>query len=257
MIDRCDNKQFYVVANWKLNQPIDCIDKWLYDFNSLFENINNINVVICPSFVSLESLCKKYNSVNVNIGAQNLSNKLKGSFTGEVSAFDLSTIGVKYVILGHSERRIYYGETDALIIEKIQMSLQNNITPIVCLGEQTNSINEEFVIDQIDYYLSNIDNKYINNIIFTYEPLFSIGQKTIINTDYLNKMIDLIREKIYSHIGDSAENVIIQYGGSITNSNIIDLISNSKVNGLLIGRSSIDVYEFIDILKLICNYNIN
>ena len=182
----------------------------------------------------------------------------KGAYTGEVSGPMLKSIGVEYVIIGHSERRQYFAETDESVNKKIKAALRVNLKPIVCVGEtlaeREKNITEEIITKQIKLALDNIQEKDMERIIIAYEPIWAIGTGKTATKEEANDAIKTIREEINKMYGQNiANNVIIQYGGSVKSTNSKDLFEMSDIDGGLIGGSSLDAKEFAKIV----NYNAN
>jgi len=244
-----------IVANWKCNPTSLAKAKGL--FNSIrrgIKNIKNVKVVICPPFVYLSSI--KYKLSNIKLGAQDIFWEKKGAFTGEISSLMVENLGCQYVIIGHSERRRYFNETDEMINKKIKAAISEKVKPIFCIGEtqqekkrgQTQTVLES----QITEGLKKIGKKKIKNIIIAYEPIWAIGTGKPCDIDTVfstNLLIRKIIRKTYSL--SISKSFRILYGGSINSKNAAEYIREARMNGLLVGGASLDVKEFIGIVKAV------
>ena len=244
-----------VIGNWKMNP--NTFDEALRVFRSIkriSKDIKKIQTVICPPFIYLQTLIKKNLDNSISIGAQDSFFEEQGAFTGEISPIMLKDLGVKYVIVGHSERRSI-GETDDDISKKVQILLENNISPVLCLGEKERDINGQylsFLKDQIKNSLLKVQKKNISKLIIAYEPLWAIGAKEAMNNrDILETslFIKKVLSDIYGH--DEAVNIPILYGGSVNFRNAGDIINQGQVNGLLVGRESVNISGFVELLKTV------
>ena len=244
-----------IVANWKCNPTSLKEAKQL--FNSIKRkrrNIKNVEVVICPPFIYISKLVEKIGrgkKSQIGFGAQNCFWEKEGAFTGEISPLMLKNLGLKYVILGHSERRKYLRETDEMINKKIKKALEFNLKPILCIGEkkgQTFGILES----QIKDGLKNVSKTRIKNVIIAYEPIWAIGTGKFCSFDRVLSAALFVRKVIYKKYSRIlASNLRILYGGSVNKENAKSYIKESGVNGLLVGGASLKTNEFIEILKAV------
>lgn len=219
------------------------------------ELTNDAEVVIIPPFVHLTTVKNLIGSVpNVSLGAQNCSNFDSGAYTGEVSVSMLKSVGVKYVVIGHSERREYFGESDALLAEKTNKILAEGLVPIFCCGESltTREANkhERFVTAQIEAGLFHLSADEIKKVVIAYEPIWAIGTGVTASSAQAQDMHRIIREKLASKYGDEvAESISILYGGSVKPDNAKELFSQPDVDGGLVGGASLKSRDFTDIAK--------
>lgn len=223
-----------VIANLKMNLEEKEVENYIVNINKITKNNN---LYIAPSFIYLN----KYKSDKYNLTAQDVSNNKDGSFTGDISAKQLKSIGVNSVIIGHSERRNLYNETSSLINEKIKIALKNNLKVILCVGETEELTKEntiDFIINELRDDLKDV--KDINNIIIAYEPVYLISSGKSIE---LNKL-DYIYKKIKNEF-----NTNIVYGGSVNNKNIKEICNIT--DGVIVGKMSLNVTNFIDMIKKI------
>ncbi len=251
------NMKTLIIANWKCN-PTTLKGARLL-FNSVkrsLKNIRSVEVVICPPIVYLAVLKPKRSSFALSFGGQSCFWKEKGAYTGEISPKQLLNLGCKYVILGHSERRIYFGETDEMINKKIKAAISVKLNPIFCIGEtkeerekgQTQSI----LKSQIEKGLKKVSKKEIQKITIAYEPTWAIGTGKPCDIEEAQKMSLLIRKMMARKYSLSiAKKLRIIYGGSVNGENARDYIKEADFQGLLIGGASLDPREFIKIVKTI------
>ena len=243
-----------IAGNWKMNKsPIDT-EEFMNAFPSLVKDADS-EVVLCVPYIDLFKAMEMAKGTNVKIGAQNVHFEDKGAFTGEVSPKMLEDIGVEYVIIGHSERREYYKETDESVNKKIKAAFSHNLKPIVCVGEtlaqREEGITKDFVTTQTRLALEGLTEEQVKNTIIAYEPIWAIGTGKTASSEDANEVCVWIRDEIKSLYGAIAEDVIIQYGGSVKSSNAKELFNMSDIDGGLVGGASLDPEEFAKIV----NYN--
>ena len=209
-------------------------------------------VVICTPFIHLASIAKEIDTIG--LGAQNCADKVSGAYTGEVSAAMIASTGAQYVIIGHSERRAYYGETNAILKEKVLLALANNLTPIFCIGEVLSEreagIQEKVVETQIKESLFDLSPADFGKMVLAYEPVWAIGTGKTATSDQAQEMHAFIRKTIAGKYGkEISENTSILYGGSCNASNAKELFANPDVDGGLIGGASLSVDKFLPIIE--------
>lgn len=238
-----------IIANWKMNPQSQKEAKKLFlAVKNGAKNLNNVEAVVCPPFVYI-SFFK-----GLNLGAQNAFYEDKGAFTGEVSPSMLKNLGVKYVILGHSERRKVFGEIDEKINKKIKKALSLNLKIIFCIGENKEEWEKgkksEVLTMQIKKGLSGVTSKEIKNIVIAYEPVWAIGTGNNCSVDETMSSVLQIRKAIFNlYNRQIADNIKILYGGSVKGDNSGQYIKNARVDGLLVGGASLDAKEFVKIAK--------
>ena len=243
-----------IAGNWKMNKnPMDTA-KFMEVFPELVKDTTD-EVVLCVPYVDLFKAMEMAAGTNVKIGAQNVHFEEKGAYTGEVSVSMLKDIGVEYVIIGHSERRQYYNETDESVNKKLKASLANGLKPIVCVGEtleqRESGITKDFVTTQVRLALEGLSNEEVAKTIIAYEPIWAIGTGKTASAQDTNEVCAWVRDEIRNLFGDVAEEVIVQYGGSVKSSNAAELFGMSDIDGGLVGGASLDPEEFSKIV----NYN--
>lgn len=243
----------YICGNWKMNKTSSEALAFANKIND-FE-FENVDVLIAPSFVSLESF-KKSVKDKIEVAAQNVSEFDDGAFTGEVSTNMLKDIGVRNVIIGHSERREKFLESDEIVNAKIKKALSDNLFVILCLGESL-EIKEEnkeldFVKNELLNSLSGVEN--LKNIAIAYEPIWAIGTGKTCSSKDAEKMCREIREIINKNYGEISKEIRILYGGSVKPSNAKEILAKENIDGVLVGGASLDVNDFIEIIK--CGENL-
>lgn len=244
-----------IAGNWKMHKTIAEAVEFVNEIKGKL-NDEVVDAVICAPFTLLKDLKDATKGTNIKIGAQNMHYAEKGAFTGEVSGKMLKVIGVEYVIIGHSERRQYFNETDESVNKKVKAAFENDLKPIVCVGEtleqRENGMTEEIITNQTRLALDGLNNEQVKNVIIAYEPIWAIGTGKTATSEDANNSIKAIRAEIRKTYGDEvAENVIIQYGGSVKSSNAKELFETSDIDGGLVGGASLVPEEFAKIV----NYN--
>ena len=242
-----------IAGNWKMNmlpnEAISCVD----ELAKLVKDTEN-EVILCVPYTDLFYALLHVQDTNIKIGAQNMHWEEKGAYTGEVSAPMLKSIGVEYVIIGHSERRQYFAETDETVNKKIKSALAHGLKPIVCVGETLEQREagetEKVVTNQIAKAFEGINASDLEKIIVAYEPIWAIGTGKTATKEDANATIMQIRKKLAEIYGQNeAEGVIIQYGGSVKSSNAKELFEMSDIDGGLVGGASLKAEEFSKIVK--------
>ncbi len=244
-----------VAGNWKMNTTLAEGVGLAKDVNEALKNFKaNCDVIIAVPFTHLASVNAVIDSNKLGLGAENCADHKSGAYTGEVSAAMVASTGATYVILGHSERRQYYGETSEILKEKVALALDNNLTPIFCIGEvlaeRENGTYLDVVKKQIEEALFNLSAEDFSKLILAYEPVWAIGTGKTATDDQAEEMHAFIRSVIAKKYGDEvAENTSILYGGSCKPTNAPQLFAKPNVDGGLIGGASLDAESFMGIVK--------
>ncbi|MEZ0450074.1 triose-phosphate isomerase [Sphingobacterium thalpophilum] len=247
-----------VAGNWKMNLDYQ---SGLSLFSEIInmakdEVIGNQQLVVCSPFIHLSSLGQlSKNIANVNIGAQNIHQAESGAYTGEVSAVQVKSVGASHVILGHSERRAYFGETDALLATKVDAALKHDLTPIFCVGEtkEERESGDFFTVikTQLADGLFHLSKAAFEAIVLAYEPVWAIGTGLTASPEQAQEVHAFIRKVIAEKYGqETADNTSILYGGSCNPGNAKDLFAQADIDGGLIGGASLKSRDFIDIAKV-------
>lgn len=242
-----------IAGNWKMNNTIQESLDLVKELKPLVKDAN-CDVVVCPTFLSLPAVIEECKDSNIMVGAQNMHFEESGAFTGEISPLMLKELGVKFVIIGHSERRQYFNETDETVNKKLKTAFKYEITPILCVGESLQQrelgITEEVLAAQIKQDLVDITKYQIENMVVAYEPIWAIGTGKTATADDANNTIGFIRNVIGKLYGkDVADKVRIQYGGSVKPSTIKEQMSKEHIDGGLIGGASLKASDFAAIVN--------
>jgi triosephosphate isomerase len=245
-----------IAGNWKMNHTPLQARSFFTDLSALTSSVgNNAEVLLCVPFISLEASLDGSRKVQgVNVGAQNMHFENDGAYTGEISATMLKAIGVRYVILGHSERREYFGETDEIVNKKVKKALENGLSPILCVGEvlaeRKDGRQNEIVRNQLIAGLSGIGGTALSNLVIAYEPVWAIGTGETATPEQAQEMHRFIRDVIQELYSESEANrVRILYGGSMKPDNAGDLLGQPDVDGGLIGGASMKAESFYSIIE--------
>ncbi len=243
-----------IAGNWKMNKNIGEAISLVKELKKLVEDVDDREIVVCPPSISLAAVSAELKGSSIQLGAQNMHFEKQGAFTGEISPLMLKEIGTKYVILGHSERRQIFNEDDELINKKIKSALENNLTPILCVGETLNEREvdktREIVGEQLNKGLNGIKNKDMKNIVVAYEPIWAIGTGKTATPEQAEEVHSFIRNLLKSMFDSkTAEDIIILYGGSVKPNNAKDLVSKDNIDGALVGGASLDAKDFAEIIK--------
>ena len=242
-----------IVGNWKMNKTRDEALKFIYAIKDQVVSNDQVESVICAPFPYLRCLVRRQGS-SLRIGAQNMHFEKSGAYTGEVSADMLSLIGVSYVILGHSERREMFNETDESVNKKVHEALTHQLTPIVCVGEsleqRENHTTNQVIEQQTVAALSGLTVDQVKKVVIAYEPIWAIGTGRTATAEQANETIGYIREVVERIYGKEAANAIrIQYGGSVNPANIKELMSQEHIDGALVGGASLDPNSFLSLVN--------
>jgi len=237
-----------IAGNWKMNKTPDEAAALIEELKPLVADAN-CTVVVCPTFVCLESVKKALEGTNIHVGAQNCYAKDSGAYTGEVSAAMLQAMGIEYVILGHSERRQYFGETNESLNEKVKAALAHDLIPIVCVGETLEEreagVTETLLRYQTAAALSGLTAEEVSGLVIAYEPVWAIGTGRTATSAQAQEAIAMIRDQVALIWGkDAADAVRIQYGGSMKPNNATELMAQEDIDGGLIGGASLVANDF-------------
>ena len=240
-----------IAGNWKMHKTRDEALEFIYEVAPKMPPRNQVETAICAPAPLLRSLVKRQGD-HLRIGAQTMHEDDSGAFTGEIAAPLLEELKVTYVIIGHSERRAYYQETDTSVNLKLKQALKYHLTPIVCVGEsleiRESGETQSFVTDQVTKALEGLSDEELQKTIIAYEPIWAIGTGKSATSEDANKTISQIRAHIQTLKGDVALDIRILYGGSVKPSTIEDLMKQPEIDGALIGGASLDESNFINIV---------
>ena len=242
-----------IAGNWKMNYCVNKAEAFVDEIKDTI-NTDEVDVVICPNFMALDRISDLIEGTNIKLGAQNVYPEDKGAYTGETSVKMLAAIGVKYCIVGHSERRQYFNETDEFVNKKAKKLLEVDICPIVCVGETLEERESNSMFDVVEKQVRNsldgIDKELMaNKVVIAYEPIWAIGTGKTATAEQANEMckhIGNVVSKMYDE--DTAQKVRIQYGGSVKPSNANEILNMSDIDGALVGGASL-TNDFVAIVN--------
>lgn len=243
-----------VAGNWKMNKTNAETVAMLTELKGLVDGLEGVGMVLGVPFTSLSDAVKAVEGSDIEIAAQNMNPNESGAFTGEISPSMLTSIGVKYVILGHSERREYYKESDEFINAKVKTALKNGLTPILCIGEKledresgrTNEVNEK----QLKGGMADLTAEEAAKVVIAYEPVWAIGTGKTATPEVAEETHKAIRGFLAEMFGcEVAEEITIQYGGSMKPGNAADLMGQTDIDGGLVGGASLEASSFAEIIK--------
>ncbi|KDR93894.1 triosephosphate isomerase [Peptoclostridium litorale DSM 5388] len=242
-----------IAGNWKMNKTIKEAVAFIEEIKPQIEG-TDVEVILCAPFILLKDMKEVSKGSNIKIGAQNMHFEESGAYTGEVSVLNLKEIGMDYVIIGHSERRQYFGETDENVNKKVKKALEYDINPIVCVGETLEERQAEKTRDkvklQVEKAIEGLTHEQASRIVVAYEPIWAIGTGMAATSSDANEVIEYIRqtlESIYS--SETAEKIRVQYGGSVKPQNVEEIMNEPDIDGALVGGASLDPQSFVKLVN--------
>jgi triosephosphate isomerase len=243
-----------IAGNWKMNLDIKGSISLISELKEKIKGIEDRDILVCPSFISLKKVSSLIKSSNIKLGAQNVCYEDKGAFTGEISAGMLKEAGCKYVIIGHSERRHIFKEDDSMINKKVKNAIKNKLRPILCVGETLNeresNKTKEVVVSQVKNCLEGLSKDDVDHLVIAYEPVWAIGTGKNASPEQAQEVHVLIRDLIKELFGSKISSEIrILYGGSVNPDNMKDLMMQSDIDGALVGGASLKAEDFCKIIK--------
>ena len=246
-----------IAGNWKMNKSNQEAKSFVNEVKNRILDNRDTNVIFCPPFTSLFTIVETLKNTQFGVGAQNVHSEFEGAYTGEVSVNMLTSIGLEYVIVGHSERRHMFGESDDFINKKIIAINKSSLIPIFCIGEtleqRKSGLTEKVLKDQIEFGLKKIDSLDPDKFILAYEPVWAIGTGETASELQVEEAHIKIKIYLKSLFGSKGEQVPILYGGSVNEKNAESLISIDGVNGFLIGGASLKIDSFCEIINIVKN----
>ena len=242
-----------IAGNWKMNKTVDEAVKMIEELKPLVKDAT-CDVVVCPTFVCLDAVKKACEGSNIKVAAQNMHFEESGAFTGEVAPGMLEAMGIDYVVLGHSERREYFNETDEALNKKVKAAFAHNLTPILCCGETLEQreagVTNDFIACQIKLDMAGLTNEQAAKVVIAYEPIWAIGTGKTATKEQANETISAIRKVVEGMYGkEVADAVRIQYGGSVKPNTIKDQMAMSDIDGALVGGASLKAEDFSAIVN--------
>ena len=242
-----------IAGNWKMNKTVDEAVKMIEELKPLVKDAT-CDVVVCPTFVCLDAVKKACEGSNIKVAAQNMHFEESGAFTGEVAPGMLEAMGIDYVVLGHSERREYFNETDEALNKKVKAAFAHNLTPILCCGETLEQreagVTDDFIACQIKVDMAGLTNEQAEKVVIAYEPIWAIGTGKTATKEQANETISAIRKVVEGMYGkEVADAIRIQYGGSVKPNTIKDQMAMSDIDGALVGGASLVASDFAAIVN--------
>ncbi|MCF8001463.1 MAG: triose-phosphate isomerase [Halanaerobiales bacterium] len=243
----------FIAGNWKMNKTISEAKDLVTSLKEKVAGIENVEIGVCPPDIDLPDVVEIAKSSNIKVGGQNMHWEESGAFTGDTSPVMLKELGVDYIIVGHSERREYYGETDEEVNKKVKAAFNHGLKPIICVGESLEERKADNTRDKVEKQvkaaLKGLNQKQVSQTVIAYEPLWAIGTGESASAKQANEVISYIRDVIETQYLDAAEDVRIQYGGSVKPHNIEEFMSESDIDGALVGGASLQAESFAQIIK--------
>ena len=241
-----------IAGNWKMHKTIAEALEFVNEVKDR-ENNDKVEAVICAPFTLLKDLKQATKGTNIKIGAQNMHFEEKGAFTGEISPLMLKELDMDYVVIGHSERRQYFNETDETVNKKVLKALEVGIDPILCVGEtleEREAGNTKDVCKvQVEKALENVSKEDLAKVVIAYEPVWAIGTGKTATSEDANDVIAYIREVVANLYGELANEVRIQYGGSVKPSNVAEIMNQSDIDGALVGGASLEANDYVELVN--------
>jgi len=243
-----------MAGNWKMYKDINEAISLVNDIKRSVYDINNVDIVVIPPYVDLSDVSEMLLESNIMLGAQNCYWEAEGAFTGEISAKMLKSVGCRYVVIGHSERRKYFGETDETVNRKVKAVIDAGLVPIVCVGETLEEREQartlEVVRGQVTAALKGFTEEYIDSLVIAYEPVWAIGTGKTATPHEAQEVHAMIRNLLKEMYSTSlSEGIRIIYGGSVKPDNAESLMKEKDIDGGLIGGASLKTYSFVDLIK--------
>ena len=250
------NRKPILAGNWKMNKTTAEARDLAAKLAPLVSGVKDREIVLAPTFTSLQTVSEAIKGTNISLAAQNMHGEDKGAFTGEISVEMLLDLGCKYVIIGHSERRLYFGETDETVNKKAKQALKKGLLPILCVGEtlaerEAGRLNE-VISRQVTGGLKDISAEDMKKAVIAYEPVWAIGTGKTATPEQANEVHSLIRQKVKTlYTAQIAEGLRIQYGGSVTPENVSSLMAKPDIDGALVGGASLKPESFAALVNFI------
>jgi triosephosphate isomerase len=243
-----------IAGNWKLNKTIPEAIELVTGLKRALYDVTGVDIVVCPSFTALSEVSEALEDSTIQVGGQDLYWEKSGAFTGEVSGEQLKDAGCSYVVIGHSERRQFFGETDVTVNKKISAALSAGLTPIVCVGEllreREAGKTEAVIKEQVEGSLAHITADEMLKMVIAYEPVWAIGTGKVATPQQAEDVHKFIRGLLEKRYGRPVSSQIrIQYGGSVKGSNVKELMAQDDIDGALVGGASLDAESFVQIVK--------
>jgi triosephosphate isomerase (TIM) len=243
----------YLAANWKMQKTVPETEEFLDRFLGEIGDLANADIVICPPFTALAAAVERCRRSPVRIAAQNMHEASSGAYTGEISVSMLTSIGVGAVILGHSERRALFAETDEALARKLVAAIEAELQPILCVGESESEreegVTEDVLRRQLEADLESVPEEHLPGIVIAYEPVWAIGTGKTASPEQAEEAIAFVRSVVAERDSKAAEQVRILYGGSVKPDNAAELLGREEIDGALVGGASLEPADFLAICQ--------
>ena len=243
----------YLAANWKMQKTVEETESFLDRFLGAIGDLDHADIVICPPFTALAAAVERCRRSPVRIAAQNMHEADSGAYTGEISPAMLTAEGVEAVILGHSERRTLFAETDEALARKLDAALGAGLEPILCVGEseteREQGSTEDVLRRQLEADLASVEDQHLARIVIAYEPVWAIGTGKTASPEQAEEAIAFVRSIVAERDGEAAAQIRILYGGSVKPDNAAELLSREEIDGALVGGASLDPEDFLAICR--------
>jgi triosephosphate isomerase (TIM) len=243
----------FIAGNWKMNKTVVEAVVFVKELRSAVKDVTGVEIVVAPPFTAVHAVAEAARNTNIGVAGQNLFWESQGAFTGEISAAMIKEAGAEYVIIGHSERRQLFGETDAMVNRKLNAARAAGLTPIVCIGETFDERERNQTLDVLDTQLKGgldgLTGAELAELVIAYEPVWAIGTGRVATAAQAGEAHAHIRKRLRQWFGaDAADHCHVIYGGSVKPDNIRELIAEEDVDGALVGGASLDLRSFADII---------
>ncbi len=243
----------FICGNWKMNKTVDEAKNLVSELKELVIDVDDVEIGVCPPSIDLIPVKKIVKDSNIKVGAQNMHWEESGAYTGELSGPMLKEAGLDYVILGHSERREYFAETDENVNKKVKAAFEYDLKPIICVGESLEERKaakaKDKVKNQVEKALQGLDEKQAEDVVIAYEPIWAIGTGESASAEEAEEMIAFIRDSIAENYPEAANKIRIQYGGSVKPHNVEEFMSQENIDGALVGGASLKAEDFAGVIK--------
>jgi len=243
----------FICGNWKMNKTVREAKDIVSKLTKLVDDVDDVEIGVCPPALDLVPVKEITEGSNIKVGAQNMHWEESGAFTGETSPQMLAELNIEYVILGHSERREYFAETDENVNKKVKSAFAHNLKPIVCVGETLAERNENKAEEKIELQvveaLQGLSEKEVKDVVIAYEPIWAIGTGESASAEEAEEMIAFIRKIVADKYPEAAEELRIQYGGSVKPYNVDKFMKQENIDGALVGGASLNAEDFAGVIR--------
>ncbi|MFW6001235.1 MAG: triose-phosphate isomerase [Halanaerobium sp.] len=242
----------FICGNWKMNKNVKEAGEMITELKDKVKGVDNVEMGICPTALCLTAVKNAAEGSDIATGAENIYWKDSGAYTGEISAKMLADSNIEYTIVGHSERREIFGESDYEVNMKVRSALENGVKPIVCVGETLEERKAEQIEAKVNFQvnaaLAGLDEKQLEDVVIAYEPIWAIGTGETASAEEANRVIGIIRENIREQYPEAADKIRIQYGGSVKPHNVEEIMAQKEIDGALVGGASLKADSFSEII---------